>query len=149
MPELPEVETICSALAKRVVGLFIKQVVLRTAKLRQCLPPLDDLLPNSQICAVARRAKYLLITLDRGTLIIHFGMSGRLRLMPDYYAPTKHDHIDWILSNRTVLRFNDPRRFGDVVWSEQDPFHHPCLAKLGPEPLSSTAHAADYLSCPA
>ena len=93
---------------------------------------------------VARRAKYILITLDSGTLILHLGMSGSLRLLAAGVPPRAHDHWDIELDSGRVLRFHDPRRFGSLLWTESDPLEHPLLAKLAPEPLSA-AFDAEYL----
>jgi formamidopyrimidine-DNA glycosylase len=86
---------------------------------------------------VDRRAKYLLIGSDAGTLIVHLGMSGSLRIVAPDVAPRPHDHWDLVIASGKVLRFHDPRRFGSLHWVEGDPLAHPLLAKLGPEPLSA------------
>ena len=93
---------------------------------------------------VDRRAKYLLIRLDAGTLIVHLGMSGSLRIVSAETPPRPHDHWDLVTDNGKVLRFHDPRRFGSLHWTAEDPLEHPLLAKLGPEPLSP-AFDAEYL----
>jgi formamidopyrimidine-DNA glycosylase len=85
---------------------------------------------------VDRRAKYLLIGSDAGTLIVHLGMSGSLRIVSPDVPPRPHDHWDLVIDSGKVLRFHDPRRFGSLHWTEGDPLEHPLLAKLGPEPLS-------------
>jgi len=94
--------------------------------------------------SVERRAKYLLIRLESGALIVHLGMSGSLRLVGSDTAPKPHDHWDLILDTGRVLRFHDPRRFGSLHWTEDDPANHPLLKKLAPEPLSSDFNG-DYL----
>ncbi len=86
---------------------------------------------------VDRRAKYLLIGSDAGTLIVHLGMSGSLRLVSPDVPPRPHDHWDLVVDSGKVLRFHDPRRFGSLHWVLGDPLEHPLLAKLGPEPLSA------------
>ena len=96
------------------------------------------------VCAVERRAKYLLIRFDSGTLILHLGMSGSLRLVKADTPPKTHDHWDIRFDVGWVLRFHDPRRFGSLHWTEADPKRHPLLAKLAPEPLSD-AFDGDYL----
>ena len=93
---------------------------------------------------VDRRAKYLLIGSDAGTLIVHLGMSGSLRIVPPDVPPRPHDHWDLVIDSGTVLRFHDPRRFGSLHFAAGDPFEHPLLAKLGPEPLSADFDG-DYL----
>jgi formamidopyrimidine-DNA glycosylase len=94
--------------------------------------------------AVERRAKYILIRFGAGTLILHLGMSGSLRLVKTNVPPKIHDHWDIRLDSGWVLRFHDPRRFGSLHWTEADPALHPLLAKLAPEPLSD-AFDGDYL----
>jgi formamidopyrimidine-DNA glycosylase len=93
---------------------------------------------------VDRRAKYLLIGSDAGTLIVHLGMSGSLRIVSSDVPPRPHDHWDLLIDSGKVLRFHDPRRFGSLHWVAGDPLEHPLLAKLGPEPLSADFDA-EYL----
>jgi len=141
MPELPEVETTRRGLAPHLVGRRVAGVVLRRPDLRWPIPAeITDVMPGQRIHAVRRRAKYLLLDTDAGTALLHLGMSGNLRIVPKTVAPTAHDHVDILLqaAPRTaakILRFNDPRRFGCLLWQ---PFGetHPLLRALGPEPLS-------------
>jgi formamidopyrimidine-DNA glycosylase len=91
---------------------------------------------------VERRAKYLLIGSDAGTLLVHLGMSGSLRIVSSDVPPRPHDHWDLLIDSGKILRFHDPRRFGSLHWIEGDPLEHPLLAKLGPEPLSADFDAA-------
>jgi formamidopyrimidine-DNA glycosylase len=91
---------------------------------------------NQLIRSVDRRAKYLLIRLETGTVILHLGMSGSLRLVSGGTPPKAHDHWDLVLDSGMVLRFHDPRRFGSLHWTEEDPAQHALLKKLAPEPLS-------------
>jgi len=93
---------------------------------------------------VERRAKYLLLGLDSGTVIVHLGMSGSLRVLGGDVPPLLHDHWDLRMDGGAVLRFHDPRRFGSLLWAEGNGASHPLLAKLAPEPLSE-AFDADYL----
>ena len=93
--------------------------------------------------SVERRAKYILIGFDTGTLLLHLGMSGSLRLVQPGTPPRPHDHWDLQLDSGWVLRFHDPRRFGSLHWTHGDPGEHPLLAKLAPEPLSDSFDA-DY-----
>jgi formamidopyrimidine-DNA glycosylase len=138
MPELPEVETTRRGIEPHLVGTCIRQLTLRTAKLRWPLDPaLCELLPGQPIHAVERRAKYLLLRLERGTLLLHLGMSGSLRFVPAVTPPGKHDHVDLLLATGLLLRFQDPRKFGALLWVTGDPYQHPLLARLGPEPLSA------------
>jgi len=130
---------------------LIKGVVIRAPKLRQTIPTeLTELLPGCRMLAVRRRGKYLLIDCRRdgieGSLIIHLGMSGKLRFMPSGSTPEKHDHFDLLLNDQ-ILRFTDPRRFGVVLWQPGPPEtteSHPLLANQGIEPLSD-AFTVDWL----
>ena len=139
MPELPEVETTRRGLEPLLLGQRIRTAVVRDRRLRQPVPRrLPQLLAGATIRALARRGKYLLIDCGTGTLIVHLGMSGRLWVVRDGAAPTPHDHFDLMLQNGTVIRLRDPRRFGLVLWQAGDALAHPLLARIGPEPLSST-----------
>jgi formamidopyrimidine-DNA glycosylase len=138
MPELPEVEVICRSLAAHLTGLTVSDVVIRNAGLRWPIPKnLPKLLRGKAILALRRRAKYLLVEFEHGTLILHLGMSGSLRILPANTPPEKHDHFDLLLGNGTLLRLRDPRRFGAVLWHTGEVHAHPLLAALGPEPLGS------------
>jgi formamidopyrimidine-DNA glycosylase len=145
MPELPEVETTRRGLAAHLTGLSIKDVVIRNASLRWPIPKnLPKLLRGRTIALLKRRAKYLLMDCGNGTLILHLGMSGSLRILPDGTPPDKHDHFDLVLSNGTLMRLRDPRRFGAVLWHTGDPAIHPLLATLGPEPLEEWPPANNF-----
>lgn len=147
MPELPEVETIRSGIAPHLVDQTITQVIIRNPNLRWPIPEdLPQLLPGSTIKAVARRAKFLLLDCEAGTLIIHLGMSGSLRLLNPTSGfpapvPQKHDHLDVIINEQTILRLRDPRRFGAVLWHAGDIAQHSLFSHLGPEPLTSDFNA--------
>lgn len=143
MPELPEVETTRRGIEPHVLDRVITQVVIRDGRLRWPVPAeLPRYLEGVPVLAVRRRAKYLLLDNPRGTLMIHLGMSGSLRLMPADTPALFHDHVDLVLDNGSCLRYNDPRRFGSFHWLESD--QHPLLNHLGPEPLSE-AFDGDYL----
>jgi len=145
MPELPEVETTRRGIAPHVEGKRVRKVVVRNGKLRRPVPPeLPELLPGRTILRVERRGKYLLLRTDRGSVILHLGMSGHLRIVPARTAAEKHDHLDIVLANGTALRLTDPRRFGLALWTAGDPREHPLLAGLGPEPLEE-GFDGDYL----
>lgn len=137
MPELPEVETTRRGIEPHLLGRRIRHIDVRQPALRW---PVDPQLPGhfagAGILSVQRRAKYLLIGTSAGTLIIHLGMSGNLRLVDSGSVYGKHDHVDIELDNRRLLRLQDPRRFGALLWTDQDPQRHPLLQDLGPEPLS-------------
>ena len=136
MPELPEVETTARGIAPHVVGQVIQRVIVRQPQLRWPVPEnLGVSLANLAIRMVSRRAKYLLFMMDTGTLIVHLGMSGSLRILPDLKPANKHDHIDFVFNNGTVLRYNDPRRFGAVLWTSSPVHEYALLKDLGPEPL--------------
>ena len=135
MPELPEVETTRLGLLS-LEGQKIAAVAIRNPALRWPIPvQLIDSLPGQRLHALTRRAKYILTRCDRGTLLLHLGMSGRLCLLAQDETPGKHDHFDIRFADGRVLRLRDPRRFGAVLWTEQDPVCHPLLSNLGPEPL--------------
>jgi len=145
LPELPEVETVRRGVSPHLLDQTINAVTVRDTRLRW--PVLDDLpqrLAGRTIRGVRRRAKYLLLELDRGHLMIHLGMSGQLYFVPAETPAGIHDHIDWQLGSGRVLRYTDPRRFGAVIWIDAEPNSHPLLVKLGPEPLSDD-FSGDYL----
>jgi formamidopyrimidine-DNA glycosylase len=136
MPELPEVETTKRGIAPHIEGQTIITVTIRQPKLRWLIPDsLNETLTGLSIQSVTRRAKYLLFTTGSGTLLVHLGMSGNLRILPTSQEPGKHDHVDFIFANGKVLRFNDPRRFGAVLWTSEPAEEHFLLKDLGPEPL--------------
>lgn len=138
MPELPEVETTRRGIVRGLEGQRISRLVLRDRRLRW--PPgrgIEKQVQHQRIQTVDRRGKYLLVRLEQGCLLIHLGMSGRLRLLPAYCRPAAHDHIDLELGNGSILRYTDPRRFGAFFWVDGDPLEHPLLADLGPEPLEA------------
>jgi formamidopyrimidine-DNA glycosylase len=136
MPELPEVETVCRGVAPHIIGRTIQKVIVRQPSLRWPVPAtLGDSLTGAVIQSVNRRAKYLLIATDKGTLIIHLGMSGSLRIVDSQQAIKTHDHIDFVFGKDVILRYNDPRRFGAVLWTTEPIAAHKLLKDLGPEPL--------------
>jgi formamidopyrimidine-DNA glycosylase len=135
MPELPEVETTLRGIEPRLRGQHINQVTVRQPSLRW--PVTDNLqaiVQGQQVKSIFRRAKYLILELEQGSMLIHLGMSGSLRLVTLGAEWRKHDHIEMQMSNGSVLRYHDPRRFGCWLWSESE---HSQLARLGPEPLSA------------
>lgn len=143
MPELPEVETTRRGIAPHVEGQAVREVHIRDRRLRWPVTEgLEDALTGQRLLAVARRGKYLLLHAERGTLLVHLGMSGSLRLVTPDEAPRLHDHADLAFTGGMVLRFHDPRRFGCLLWVEDDPYTHPLLQSLGPEPLSDTFDGA-------
>jgi len=138
MPELPEVETTRRGIEPHLKGRRIRSAHVHEARLRWPVPDnLGHTLRGQRVLGVGRRAKYLLLHLTRGTLIMHLGMSGSLRVLPQRTARQKHDHLDVWLDSGQALRFNDPRRFGSCLYTDVDPYTHPLLAKLAPEPLEA------------
>ncbi len=136
MPELPEVETTRRGLAPHLEGQRVLGVVLRRADLRWPIPAeIERVLPGQRIAAVRRRAKYLLLDTDAGSALLHLGMTGSLRVLPADTSVTTHDHVDLQLGSGQVVRFNDPRRFGSLLWQPAGETHD-LLRALGPEPLS-------------
>ena len=136
MPELPEVETTRRGLAPHVEGRRVREVVLRRPDLRWPIPAeIARELPGQRIDAVRRRAKYLLLDTAAGSALLHLGMSGSLRVLPAKTPLAAHDHVDLQLSSGRVMRFNDPRRFGSLLWQPAGEIHE-LLRSLGPEPLA-------------
>ena len=143
MPELPEVETVRRGLAPHLVGRRIVRVDQRRPDLRWPIPPdLVQVLTGAQVTGLRRRSKYILADLDRdAALLLHLGMSGRVRIEGEglgqfHHDPAvlpRHDHLVLTTEDGTTITLNDARRFGavDLVRSQD----HPLLAALGPEPL--------------
>jgi formamidopyrimidine-DNA glycosylase len=145
MPELPEVETVRRGLALKISGRRIVRSELRRPDLRRPFPPaLAARLDGARIGALGRRGKYILIELDSdGLLLLHLGMSGRITVGSAALPAAPHDHVILMLDNGSVLRFNDPRRFGLVDYLKRgDEAQHPLLAELGPEPLDASFDGA-------
>lgn len=136
MPELPEVETSRRGIEPWLAGYTILRSKVRNARLRWPVAEEIIAIQNRRVLSVQRRAKYLLLELDQGWIIIHFGMSGRLRVLTKPCLPEKHDHIDLVISNGCIIRYTDPRRFGAWLWS-YNLLTSSVLAHLGPEPLSN------------
>lgn len=136
MPELPEVETTRRGLSPHLLGKQVESVTVRQRQLRWPIPrELERSLCGQEILSVSRRAKYLLIGTGTGTLISHLGMSGSFRLVRTGTPPGAHDHVDIGLNSGWLLRYNDPRRFGCMLWTRENPLQHKLLMSLGPEPL--------------
>lgn len=137
MPELPEVEVTRKTIEPLVRGKVVERVIIRNSSLRWPVP--EDLakeLPGKTIEKVERRGKYLLLTSSAGTVIVHLGMTGNLRIVHADSPPGKHDHVDMRLTDGLCLRYTDQRRFGSIHWEKGDPLSHPLLKRLGPEPLT-------------
>jgi formamidopyrimidine-DNA glycosylase len=142
MPELPEVETTRLGIEPHVLDRRIVALAVHEPRLRW---PVDAQLParvaGQRVLRAGRRAKYLLLELEAGTLLLHLGMSGSLRVLPAATPRIAHDHFDLVLDSGATLRFNDPRRFGSLLYTEDDPARHPLLAALAPEPLEASFDA--------
>jgi formamidopyrimidine-DNA glycosylase len=144
MPELPEVETTRRGIEPHIVGRRVELVLVRQPKLRWPISPeLSQVLTGQTIVSVSRRGKYLLLGSDNGRVMIHLGMSGSLRILPTDVPVEKHDHVDFIFANETLMRYRDPRRFGSIFWLPAGD-GHVLIDNLGPEPLEET-FSTDYL----
>ena len=144
MPELPEVETTRRGIRPHLEGQHIERVILRETRLRWPVSAEVAELAGRRIESVSRRAKYLLMRLDRGHLIWHLGMSGSMRVLPVGAPAGDHEHVEFQFGNGLALKFRDPRRFGSLFYCDEDPLQHRLLRDLGPEPLSEDFNA-DYL----
>jgi len=145
MPELPEVEVTRLGISRHLVGNTVASVAVHSAKLRSMVPPeLAGLLTGQHIQSVQRRGKYLILSCKAGSLLLHLGMTGHLRILPGSRAPGPHDHLDILFDTGIILRLNDVRRFGSIHWTSADPLQHKLLSGIGPEPLTD-AFSGDYL----
>jgi len=135
MPELPEVETTLRGVAPWLVGRKVREVIVRDHRLRWPVPDTVHELEGQRIDSARRRGKYLLFTTKAGTLLLHLGMSGSLRVSDPGQPWKKHDHLALATDRGRQIRLHDPRRFGACLWLQGDPESHPLLADLGPEPL--------------
>jgi formamidopyrimidine-DNA glycosylase len=142
VPELPEVETTRRGIAPVLLHHRVIEVIVRERRLRWPIPAFEASVRGQTVRAVDRRAKYLLIRFDAGTLILHLGMSGSLRVLKANGPARTHDHFDIRLDSGLMLRYHDPRRFGSLHWTIEDPALHPLLAQLAPEPLSDSFDGA-------
>ncbi|SET20738.1 bifunctional DNA-formamidopyrimidine glycosylase/DNA-(apurinic or apyrimidinic site) lyase [Thalassotalea agarivorans] len=145
MPELPEVEVCRLGISPHIQDQTITDIVVRQWQLRWPIPEEVKTITGQKVVSVKRRSKYLLIAFNTGTLVLHLGMSGTLRILPTKTQPVKHDHVDIHFDNGVMLKLNDPRRFGAVLWLPEHQDVDGILAKLGPEPLTE-AFNGDYLA---
>lgn len=143
MPELPEVETTLRGVAPHLVGKTIREIQVRDHRLRWPVPAAIHDAEGCRIQSASRRAKYLLFKSKAGTLLLHLGMSGSLRICEPSAPWRKHDHAAILLSSGRQLRFHDPRRFGALLLVA-DEENHPLIRHLGPEPLGD-GFSADHL----
>lgn len=145
MPELPEVEVTRLGISGHLVGHRIAGVVIHSPKLRSAVPAnLAALLDGQVVRTVERRGKYLVIGFPTGSLLVHLGMTGHLRIVKSGTKAGPHDCLDLLFSSGEMLRLNDVRRFGSVHWTAADPLQHKLLSGIGPEPLTE-AFNGDYL----
>lgn len=144
MPELPEVEIICRGLATKLVGEPIVKVVIHEANLRWRVPEIIlTALPGTSFQSITRRAKYLLLATEKGTAIVHLGLTGRMIVTKNLGGkPSLHEHVTINFKNGLQLKFIDSRKFGAFLWTDEDPAQHKLLKNLGPEPLSDEFDAA-------
>src|SRR3970282_2244080 len=141
MPELPEVEITRRGIEPFILGKTITGVAVRNPNLRRRVQPnIARLIVGRLVERVARRGKYLLFECEGGSLIVHLGMSGTLRVAEPQAPPREHDHLDLIFGG-TALRLRDPRRFGMVLWNRGDAFRHPLLARLRVESVGAQVSA--------
>lgn len=144
MPELPEVETTRRGIEPWLQGQTITKVMVRQPKLRWPVPAEISVLEGQVVQELTRRGKYILLHTQAGVALIHLGMSGSLRIVEAGLEPRKHDHFDLVLASGKAVRYHDPRRFGALLWTEENPQQHALLRTLGPEPLGD-AFDGDYL----
>ena len=136
MPELPEVETTLRGIAAHVEGKRIEAITVRQPQLRWPVPKEIEHAIGCRINGIRRRAKYLLLDMDPGSIVLHLGMSGSLTVQAMNKSVGKHDHLDIAFEDQRCLRLNDPRRFGACLWQGADEPQLEILKNLGPEPLS-------------
>jgi formamidopyrimidine-DNA glycosylase len=144
VPELPEVETVRRGLTPYLLHRRIDAAVVREPRLRWPIrPDLPLRLAGRRIEQLDRRGKYILVRLDSGDrVILHLGMSGRIRVLDPAEPLRKHDHVDWQLDSGRVMRFHDPRRFGAMLWWPAQETEHALLRGMGPEPFSDAFDGA-------
>ncbi len=137
MPELPEVETTRRGIEPHIAGQRIERVILRETRLRWPISEQVAALDGRRVVELGRRGKYILMRLDRGHLIWHLGMSGSMRMQPLGSAAAAHEHVEIEFANGKALKYRDPRRFGALIYCDDNPLSHPLLRSLGPEPLGA------------
>lgn len=148
MPELPEIETVCRGLHSRVLNRKVAAVLVRQHQLRWPIPKnLPKILTSQIVQEITRRGKYILLKVQAGTLIIHLGMSGSLQFKSREHVWNKHEHVNIVFNDQLTLCYNDPRRFGAILWTIKNPLEHSLLKNLGPEPLSKDFTAKYFFNC--
>ncbi|HJL80514.1 MAG: bifunctional DNA-formamidopyrimidine glycosylase/DNA-(apurinic or apyrimidinic site) lyase [Candidatus Thioglobus sp.] len=145
MPELPEVEVTKKALESVLKNTSITAVNIRNKQLRW---PVEEKeikkIIRSDIKKIYRRGKYIVLSCQNGSAILHLGMSGSIGVFDCNAKYHKHDHVEFILGNGKAIRLNDPRRFGCVIWANKDPQKHRLIKRLGVEPLEEP-NLGEYL----
>ncbi|MCK5880481.1 MAG: bifunctional DNA-formamidopyrimidine glycosylase/DNA-(apurinic or apyrimidinic site) lyase [Sinobacterium sp.] len=137
MPELPEVETSTRGIRPHIEGKTLARMVIRRDNLRWAIPKRELCsLEGERLLSVTRRGKYIVLAFNSGSMLIHLGMSGNVRIVDASTEVAKHDHIDAVFDNGKALRLNDPRRFGCWLYTNEPVEQHDLIKKLGPEPLT-------------
>lgn len=149
MPELPEVESTLQGIYPFLCGKITNHCIIRAKKLRWLIPEeLNNKISNKKILDICRRGKYILFIFSSGSMIMHLGMSGHVRIYENNPPPPdKHDHFDMVMKNGCTLRYTDPRRFGSILFTESDPLQHKLLKNIGPEPLDKEFNYKYLLEC--
>jgi formamidopyrimidine-DNA glycosylase len=137
VPELPEVEVSRLGISPHLEHQTIDKIIVRCKQLRWPIPKEIHLAEGLKITSIRRRAKYLMLDTEVGSIVLHLGMSGKLRVIDQHAELKKHDHIDIVMDNGVCLRFNDARRFGCCLWQGIDAEPLSLMAALGPEPLTA------------
>ena len=147
MPELPEVVVTLQGVLPHILGKKISHITIRNPNLRWPVPrDLSKKLSGRKLESARQRSKYMLFKFSHGHMMIHLGMSGNLKVLPNGASPEKHDHVDIYFDGKIILRFSDPRRFGSILWVDGIPERHKLLKNLGPEPFSPEFSAAHLYS---
>ena len=147
MPELPEVETTLRGISNGILHKKIKSFDCRDRNLRWPIPKdMSSFLRNENFESAYRRGKYIILNLanKKGSLLIHLGMSGKLRISPNLKKPIKHEHWDINFADGWTLRYTDIRKFGALLKTQRDPANHTLIKNLGPEPLGNR-FSGEYL----
>lgn len=147
MPELPEVETTKAGLSPHILNKEVTSLKVSQPRLRWPVPEeMPGYFAGNRIIELRRRGKYLILSTEKGSALIHLGMSGSLRICQSQEPPRKHDHWEMAFENASLLRYHDPRRFGAFLWAGAKPEQHELLAKLGPEPIENEFTAEHIFS---
>lgn len=142
MPELPEVETTLRGISPYLLDKKIKRIQVREPRLRWPVPQDLQTAENLTVSSLIRRGKYIIAGTSKGSIILHLGMSGSLRIVDKPFEIRKHDHVLFELQSNKTMVYHDPRRFGTILWTADPVQEHKLLADLGPEPLSNAFDGA-------